>query len=276
FGHLGIVFGVPKANGAPGAPRSLFQDHWVNDPYADKDGVAVAFADGLKGGKENYVRKMHLAPGITIQVGGIGDLAGLGFYNLNIQPGELADLGKSKSACRKLNTLSFEDVVVARSLFERVAPSVAGTFARHHARDARRKASRMILPGTKTSGRCCLHGHSVMASDLTTAASSTSLAVEVREFFAFASLLHSSTTAIKLTLPSPLFLLKHLTSTRRTNDNDAFWMYKTLSPFTVAGKDGNDVEIDSVEKALACFLRSLLDVICDRTRRGGFFRTDNF
>jgi hypothetical protein len=40
--HLGIVFGVPKAPGVPGAPRGLFQDHWEDDPEADMDGVMVA------------------------------------------------------------------------------------------------------------------------------------------------------------------------------------------------------------------------------------------
>ncbi|KAJ3115756.1 hypothetical protein HDU96_000087 [Phlyctochytrium bullatum] len=74
--HLGTVFGVPKANGAPGAPRGLFEDHWHNDPHADLDGVAVAFA-----GKEVassvrvYLRTMCLGRGRKVRTGGIGDVA---------------------------------------------------------------------------------------------------------------------------------------------------------------------------------------------------------
>ncbi|KAJ3333935.1 hypothetical protein HDU76_000970 [Blyttiomyces sp. JEL0837] len=76
--HLGIVFGVPKANGAPGACRGVFQDHWENDPDADKDGVVVAIPTGsneIVSSVRVYVRQIHITPTTSVRIGGIGDVA---------------------------------------------------------------------------------------------------------------------------------------------------------------------------------------------------------
>ncbi|KAJ3412409.1 hypothetical protein HDV05_000767 [Chytridiales sp. JEL 0842] len=78
--HLGIVFGVPKAPGVPGAPRGLFQDHWEDDPDADKDGVCVALPKGVDNeivsSVRVYVRNLHYALNSSpLRVGAIGDVA---------------------------------------------------------------------------------------------------------------------------------------------------------------------------------------------------------
>ncbi|KAJ3209392.1 hypothetical protein HDU67_006218 [Dinochytrium kinnereticum] len=242
--HLGIVFGVPKTNGSPGAPRGVFQDHWENDPWKDLDGVAVAFAgEDVVSSVRVYVRKMHLGSGMTVDVGGIGDVAtqiahrgkrlasklmsmgedfmkakninfavlhaapaaaplyaslgwkacGLGFYKVTIQAGEL-EHGKRRDA-RGLDLSKFEDVVVARSLFQTVAPNVAGTFARDDVRywtrwvpacrDSRRRFVRKVLPGSRAGDTVAYMIMDAMVADLAVPSSAVSpLAVEVREFFA--------------------------------------------------------------------------------------------
>ncbi|KAJ3197421.1 hypothetical protein HK101_003847 [Irineochytrium annulatum] len=96
--HLATVFCVTKPNGAPGAPRGLFQDHWENDERRDLDGVVVSLdpeqvrsrpfllLSGLftcqnhEQGKivssvRVYVRDMVFTPATSIPCGAIGDVA---------------------------------------------------------------------------------------------------------------------------------------------------------------------------------------------------------
>ena len=84
--HLGLVFGVPKPNGSPGAPRSHFLDHWELDPDHKIEGVFVSEAKGdgeeqagqqleIASSVRVYHRVMSVSPSCKISVGAIGDVA---------------------------------------------------------------------------------------------------------------------------------------------------------------------------------------------------------
>jgi hypothetical protein len=95
--HLGIVFGVPKPSGAPGAPRSHFADHWEQDPDATTAGVFIACKDDTVSDGSDvppdgdskaihkaleivssvrvYRRVMNITAHTKLAVGAIGDVA---------------------------------------------------------------------------------------------------------------------------------------------------------------------------------------------------------
>ncbi|KAJ3067101.1 hypothetical protein HDU98_009684 [Podochytrium sp. JEL0797] len=89
--HLDTVFNITKPNGAQGASRLLFEDHWKFDPERDPDGVFVAVESGdnkIVSSVRVYNRHIHLSPPPSTPhaTGGIGDVA----TNLNHRGKSLA------------------------------------------------------------------------------------------------------------------------------------------------------------------------------------------
>ncbi|KAJ3202151.1 hypothetical protein HDU83_004502 [Entophlyctis luteolus] len=186
--HLHAVFHVPKPNGAMGAAREFFSDHWHYDDTRDLAGVQVAVtAQSLDKPLEIvssvrvYDRRIHLSKSSPpLVTGGIGDVAtninhrgkslakklmhmadvhmqenmGAKFGVLHAAPlaaplynsigwayvnyrnllvtTRIADFVAGKTGC--VNDISFKEhsseMIIAKQLYERFAPSILGTFAR--------------------------------------------------------------------------------------------------------------------------------------------------